>query len=103
MTERPIVRYPDPALQILDQAFARFRINTAGVERLATGFRWRRGRCGSATRAACLERHPQQPDHALGRGDGRRLRLPPAVQQRQRQHAATARAGSSPASTTRAV
>ena len=43
MTERPIVRYPDPALQVLDPAFARFRIGNAGVERLATGFRWAEG------------------------------------------------------------
>src|SRR5260370_23987630 len=43
MTERPIVRYPDPALQVLDRAFARLRIGNAGVERLATGFRWAEG------------------------------------------------------------
>jgi len=43
MTERPIVRYPDPALQVLDPAFARLRIGNAGVERLATGFRWAEG------------------------------------------------------------
>jgi gluconolactonase len=43
MSERPIVRYPDPALQILDPAFARFRIGNAAVERLATGFRWAEG------------------------------------------------------------
>jgi len=43
MTERPIVR-SRPALQILDPAFARFRIGNAGVERLATGFRWAEGR-----------------------------------------------------------
>ena len=43
MTERPIVRYPDASMQILDQGFARFRINNAAVERLATGFRWAEG------------------------------------------------------------
>jgi gluconolactonase len=36
-------RYPDARLQILDQAFARFRINNAGVERLTTGYRWCEG------------------------------------------------------------
>src|SRR5262249_6662252 len=30
-------------MQILDQGFARFRINNAAVERLATGFRWAEG------------------------------------------------------------
>jgi gluconolactonase len=43
MTERPIVRYPDASMQILDQGFARFRINNAGVERLSTGYRWCEG------------------------------------------------------------
>jgi len=43
MTERPIVRYPDAAVQVLDQGFARLRINNAAVERLATGFRWAEG------------------------------------------------------------
>ena len=33
-----------------------------------------------------VERHPEQPHHALGRGDGRRQRLPQAVAQRERQH-----------------
>jgi gluconolactonase len=43
MTERPIVRYPDAAVQVLDQGFARLRVNNAAVERLATGFRWAEG------------------------------------------------------------
>ena len=43
MTERPIVRYPDAAMQILDPAFAHFRINNAAVERLSTGYRWCEG------------------------------------------------------------
>ena len=38
-----LVRYPDPAFQIVDPAGARFRINSAAVERLATGFRWCEG------------------------------------------------------------
>ncbi|MGH7385960.1 MAG: SMP-30/gluconolactonase/LRE family protein [Candidatus Rokuibacteriota bacterium] len=37
------VRYPDPAVQILDDSFAKFRIFNAAVERLATGFRWAEG------------------------------------------------------------
>src|SRR5881409_1341268 len=36
-------RYPDARLQILDQAFARLRINNAGVERLTAGYRWCEG------------------------------------------------------------
>jgi gluconolactonase len=38
-----IVRYPDPRIQIVDPAFARLRLNSAAVERLATGFRWAEG------------------------------------------------------------
>ena len=37
------VRYPDPAFQILDESFTRYRIFNAAVERLATGFRWAEG------------------------------------------------------------
>jgi gluconolactonase len=39
----PIPRYPDPAIQVVDQSFTRYRIANAGVERLATGFRWAEG------------------------------------------------------------
>jgi len=37
------VRYPDPAVRILDERFERYRIGSAAVERLATGFRWAEG------------------------------------------------------------
>jgi len=37
------VRYPDPAVQIVDPSFAKYRVNNAAVERLATGFRWCEG------------------------------------------------------------
>src|SRR4030095_1110942 len=33
------VRYPDPAFQIVDPSFAKYRIGNAGVERLTTGYR----------------------------------------------------------------
>lgn len=36
-------RYPDPAIEILDPSFARYRLFSASVERLATGFRWAEG------------------------------------------------------------
>lgn len=36
-------RYPDPLIQILDASFAQYRINTAKVERLASGMRWSEG------------------------------------------------------------
>ncbi|WP_077003313.1 SMP-30/gluconolactonase/LRE family protein [Variovorax sp. KK3] len=39
----PAERYPDPAIEILDPRFAKYRITSAAVERLATGFRWAEG------------------------------------------------------------
>ena len=40
---RPSARYPDPAVQSLDSSFDKYRLPLAGVERLATGFRWAEG------------------------------------------------------------
>ena len=40
---QPSQRYPDPAVQIVDDSFARYRLASAKVERLATGFRWSEG------------------------------------------------------------
>jgi gluconolactonase len=39
----PNDRYPDPYIKILDPSFARYRLNNAGVERLASGMRWSEG------------------------------------------------------------
>jgi len=36
-------RYPDPAVRIVDESFAKVRLNLAGVERIAHGFRWAEG------------------------------------------------------------
>ena len=40
---QPSARYPDPAVKILDPAFARYRVGSAKVERLFTGCRWCEG------------------------------------------------------------
>lgn len=40
---QPSERYPDPAVQILDPRFARYRVFNSTVERLATGMRWGEG------------------------------------------------------------
>jgi gluconolactonase len=37
------VRYPDPAVEVLDRRFARYRLGSATVERLWTGARWAEG------------------------------------------------------------
>src|SRR5262245_12149358 len=39
----PSERYPDPAIQILDPSFARYRLALASVERIATNMRWCEG------------------------------------------------------------
>src|ERR1051326_5607683 len=40
---RPCERYPDPAVEVLDPSFAKYRVFSAAVERLATGTRWAEG------------------------------------------------------------
>jgi gluconolactonase len=37
------LRYPDPAIEVLDPSFLKYRIYAASVEQLATGFRWAEG------------------------------------------------------------
>jgi gluconolactonase len=36
-------RYPDPAIELIDPSFAKYRLNNAGVERIATGMRYCEG------------------------------------------------------------
>jgi gluconolactonase len=43
MTWEPSLRYPDPAVEVLDASFNKYRLFNAGVERLATGTRWGEG------------------------------------------------------------
>jgi gluconolactonase len=40
---QPGQRYPDAAVRVLDQSFAKYRLNLASVERIAHGFRWAEG------------------------------------------------------------
>lgn len=42
-TWEPSQRYPDHLVQIIDPGFARYRLNLAKVERIATGMRWAEG------------------------------------------------------------
>ncbi len=39
----PVVAYPDARIEVLDPAFARYRLFSAAIERLATGFLWAEG------------------------------------------------------------
>jgi len=40
---KPNQRYPDPAVQILDASFAKYRIYSSTLEQVATGMRWAEG------------------------------------------------------------
>lgn len=41
--KQEIVRYPDPAIEVLDARFAKYKIGNANVERLWSGCRWAEG------------------------------------------------------------
>jgi len=40
---QPSQRYPDASIKIVDPSFAKYRVNSAKVERLGTGYRWCEG------------------------------------------------------------
>jgi gluconolactonase len=40
---KPNARYPDPAVQILDPSFAKYRIYSSSIEQVASGMRWTEG------------------------------------------------------------
>ena len=39
----PRPRYPDPSIEVIDPRFAKYRLVSASLERLATGCRWCEG------------------------------------------------------------
>jgi gluconolactonase len=41
--QRNPVEYPDPAVEVVDPRFAKYKVNNAAVERLYTGARWAEG------------------------------------------------------------
>src|SRR5580704_19503022 len=40
--QRPVA-YPDPAVEVIDPRFAKYKVNNAAIERLYTGTRWAEG------------------------------------------------------------
>ncbi|MCI0538568.1 MAG: SMP-30/gluconolactonase/LRE family protein [Verrucomicrobiales bacterium] len=40
---QPSQRYPDPLIKIIDPSFAKYRVNLAKVEKIASGLRWSEG------------------------------------------------------------
>ena len=85
--DRTIVRFPDPAIEVVDDRFGSLVVGQEIVERLWTGGRWLEG-SGLVRRWAlpAVLRYSQRPDAALERGDRRGHGVPAAVQQQQRQH-----------------
>jgi gluconolactonase len=41
--QKPTVAYPDPAVEVVDPRFAKYRVISAAIERLYTGARWAEG------------------------------------------------------------
>ena len=48
-------RYPDPSIEVLDDAFFALRLYSASVEQLATGLRWAEGRRGFGVRQVLID------------------------------------------------
>ena len=56
-TPQAFGRYPDPAVEVLDPSFTKYRLFNAAVERLATGMRW----SGFAGASPSLRERPRLP------------------------------------------
>ncbi len=41
--ESGIVRYPDPAIEVIDARFKKYKIGNSAIERICTGYRWAEG------------------------------------------------------------
>ena len=83
----PNPRYPDPAVEVLDDAFRDLRLYSASVEQLATGFRWAEGPVWFGDGRYLL--FSDIPNNRILRWDetlGRDQRLSRAGRQRQRPH-----------------
>ena len=100
---RPAERYPDPAIEILDPRFAKYRIPAPPSSAWPPACAGPRGRCGSATAATCCG--ATSPTTASCAGTRRPARSACSASPRTSPTAtrATARAGCSPASTARAA
>ena len=99
---RPYGSLEGTGIEQLDARFHRLVPGPEKVERLWTGARWREGPAWFARPSLPgLVRHSQQPHAALRRAQRRRLGVPRAGQQLERQHGRPRRAGWSAASTSR--
>ena len=84
---RAPIRYPDPNIKVLDPRFQKYVLGNAAIERIAGGMPLHRRAVLVRRRPLpAVQRHPERPDHEMGRGDRRGQRLPQTVELRQRQH-----------------
>ena len=100
----PSERYPDPAVQVLDPSFNKYRLALAGVERLAGGMRWCEGPVYFGDARYLL--WSDIPNNRIMRWDEETGRSRASFASRPTMPTATpatARAGWSPASTTAAA
>ena len=100
---QPSERYPDPSVKVLDPSFNKYRLGLAGVERIAHGTRWNEGPVYFGDGRYLL--WSDIPNNRIMRwneetGRVSVFRSPPTMPTAT---PATARAASSPASTTRAA
>ena len=84
----PATLYPDPAIRVLDKSFEKYWLRMAAVERLAHGMRWAEGPVWFGDGRYLL--WSDIPNNRMLKWEeetGAGLRLPQAVELRQRQHA----------------
>ena len=79
------VAYPDPAVEIVDQRFAKYRVQSAAVERLYTGTRWAEGPVWFGDGRYLLFSDIPNNHVAMAGRYGRSERLPQSFELQQRQ------------------
>ena len=99
----PSERYPDPAVEILDPSFAKYRLTLPPSSGSPPASAGARGRSGSATAAICCGATSRTTASCAGTRRPARSASSASPRTTPTATPATARAGSSPASTTRAA
>ena len=74
-----VIRYPEPAIEVIDPAFQKYVVGSAALERLWTGARWNEGPVWRWA-VSRLERHSQQPHVTLDGRDGGRQCIPRSIE-----------------------
>ena len=82
---KSLVVYPDPAAEVIDPRFTKYKVGNAAVERLYTGTRWAEGPVWCADGRYLLFSDIPKSNAAMARGNrrGQRFSQPVELQQRQ--------------------